>query len=578
MLSAVNLKFRILLKYVRMNSTAVGVKGSDVYTPDDVNSDLLVAYMKAVRGASCADITAWQDKVIETDTNKAYADVAVLAFQTRDVRGGKGERQVFYTMIKNLASYDIDLVIRLMSLVPEYGSWMDIIHLKADPWANDCFQLETNKMILNQLKSDELSLRNGRIVEISLLGKWLPREGNKYDAVAKSIAMFIWDMDPVGRVAPTPMASYRKRTSALNRALKTVEVFECANRWDEIDPKMVPGRAREIKLRAYLNETKSGMLRNTDEKRVACRNNFKMFLKSVADGELKINGTNTIYPHELVKSMITSTSEDEIHARNAVWSSMIAEVRELGGLGSSVAMCDFSGSMQANKGLPYYVSMAMGLMIASLNTGAFKNRFMTFDSTPNWHKIPEGASLNESLSTINEFMCQGLSTDFQKAMDLILETLKSERVAPGSEPKNLIVITDMGFDKACSLNEESDYTNNSYNNVVKTESWQTHYQMICKSFKRAGETMWGVNGGWTPPKIVIWNVASSYTNDFHATADEEGVIMLSGWSPSLFKVLCEKGPQTITPNEILRAQLDNVRYDPVRKVVSDWAECGWRRF
>jgi hypothetical protein len=559
-----------------MNSTAVGVKGSDVYSPDGINSDLLVAYMKAVRGASYADISAWQDKVLEVDTNKAYADIAVLAFQTRDIRGGKGEREIFYMMIKNLASYDYDLVNRLMTLVPEYGSWMDIIHLKADPWANDYFQLETNNMILKQLKDDELALRNGRIVEISLLGKWLPREGNKYDAVAKSIATFVWDKDPNGRVAPTPMASYRKRTSALNRALKTVEVFECANRWDEIDPKMVPGRAREIKLRAYLNETKSGMLRNTDDKRLACRDNFKMFLKRVADGELKINGANTIYPHELVKGMLMSMSDDETTARNAVWASMIAEVKKLGGLGSSVAMCDFSGSMQTNASLPYYVSMAMGLMIASLNTGPFKNRFMTFDSNPTWHTIPEGASLSESINTINQYICQGLSTDFQKAMDLILETLKTERVPPGSEPKNLIVITDMGFDRACGTNEDSSFTNNSYKNVVKMAPWQTHYQMICESFKRAGENMWGANGGWVTPKIVIWNVASSYTNDFHATAGEEGVMMLSGWSPSLFKVLCEKGPQSMTSNEMLRAQLDNVRYDPVRKVVSEWAEGGWR--
>jgi hypothetical protein len=63
---------------------------------------------------------------------------------------------------------------------------------------------------------------------------------------------------------------------------------------------------------------------------------------------------------------------------------------------------------------------------------------------------------------------------------------------------------------------------------------------------------------------VIWNVAAT-TSDFHATADTEGVIMLSGWSPSLFKVLTEEGARVQTPAEALRIQLDDPRYAPIRE-------------
>jgi hypothetical protein len=562
------------LSKIGMNSTAVGVKGSDVYSGYGVKSPLVVAYTKAVRGASYEDINKWQDLILSTGANKAYEHAAVLAFQTRDIRGGKGEREAFYKMFKNLWSYDVDLVASLMKLVPEYGGWMDIMHFKSDAMTPTVLQMTMNQMILDQLLEDTAALHSGKITELSLLAKWLPREGNKYDSMAKELALYIWEKDPPGRIASNYMSSYRKRVSALNRALKTVEVLECANRWDEIDPKMVPGRAREIKMAAYLNETKYKTLRHPGNPgRMACRANFKSFFERAARGDVKINGADSIYPHELVRKILEYSSPDEINARNALWDLMLERVRALGGLGSSVAMCDFSGSM---RGLPYDVSMAMGLMIASLNTGPFKNKFMSFDSTPQWHTIPEGASLREAIYSIGDNLGQGLSTDFQKAMDLILVTLKAAHVKPGDEPKNLIVITDMGFDKACSSDETSDYTGNSYRNVVKTAPWQTHIQMIRESFKRAGEEMWGASGAWTPPTIVIWNVSSSYTDDFHAKGNEEGVMMLSGWSPSLFKVLCEKGPQKITPEDAVQFQLDDIRYDPVRKVVAEWVGSGWR--
>jgi hypothetical protein len=95
--------------------------------------------------------------------------------------------------------------------------------------------------------------------------------------------------------------------------------------------------------------------------------------------------------------------------------------------------------------------------------------------------------------------------------------------------------------------------------------------MIRESFKRAGEDMWGTLssgglGGWAMPRIVIWNLAAN-PGDFHATHDTPGVAMLSGWSATQFKVLCEVGPRQLTPLEILRVELDAPQYDRVRECV-----------
>jgi hypothetical protein len=248
---------------------------------------------------------------------------------------------------------------------------------------------------------------------------------------------------------------------------------------------------------------------------------------------------------------------------------MVENAKEGGGLGRSLAMCDFSGSMcssSTNGDTPYWVSMAIGLLISEVTTEEFKNTFLTFDSTPQMYTLPEGDILTKLKSLDASHISQGTSTDFQKAMDLVLAQCKAKRVKPGQEPENLIVLTDMAWDQACGSSEQSHYTGNSYRNVVKTAAWQTHVEMIREAFKRAGEDMWGEGQGLKMPTIVIWNIAAT-CQDFHATATTPGVVMLSGWSPSLFKVLQTKGVVEMTPEEALRIQLQDERYDLVRQKV-----------
>jgi hypothetical protein len=242
---------------------------------------------------------------------------------------------------------------------------------------------------------------------------------------------------------------------------------------------------------------------------------------------------------------------------------MVMKAKAAGGLGRSIFMSDFSGSMD---GTPYWVSMALGILGSQVCTDEFKDKLMTFDSNPTWHHFTAGSDLFERIRTIRmSRIGHGLSTDFQKAMDLVLETLKTKRVRPGQEPENLIVLTDMGWDEACGSDETSDYTDNSYRHVVKTKSWQTHIQMIQEAFKRAGEDMWGPGQGFTAPRIVIWNLSASYSSNCHATADTPGVAMLSGWSPTQFEILMKEGPRQMTVYEMLRLELDDPKYLRIRE-------------
>ena len=605
--------------------TTIGVKGSDVYTTDAFQTfgEKMVALNALLtRGVSAATVQAAVSEVFTLPTdnyNGIIEELLVLAFQTRDVRGGKGERDISryifeYLLMEPKAK---ELTLDLLDLFAEYGCWQDLFKLP-----HECLP-RVKQIVKEQFAKDETAIKAYEAAianevagwggeeppkkpNVSLLAKWLPREGQP-----GAIEM-VCTLVPGSMFHGTRMKLYRKKVAAVNRFLQTVEVKMCAGDWEEIVPGNVPGRAVKKYVKAFLNEkgtTKKGehapkgVLRHPDDLvRMACREHFQEHFSKSAKGEVKAKGADTLFPHEVVKKAVKLLNEDariaggrwhhegdsedecedggetageaERNHLRGVWSAMVEKAKEGGGLGRSLAMCDFSGSMRCsgtNGDTPYWVSMALGLLISEVTTEEFKNSFLTFDSTPRMHTLPEGDLLTKLASFDPNTMSQGTSTDFQKAMDLVLAQCKAKRVKPGQEPENLIVLTDMAWDQACGSDHQSYYTGNSYRNVVKTAEWQTHVEMIREAFKRAGEDMWGEGQGLKMPTIVIWNIAAT-CQDFHATASTPGVVMLSGWSPSLFKVLQTKGVVNMTPADALRIQLEDKRYDLVRERVREFLE------
>jgi len=541
----------------------VGVKGSDVFSSSgDPRVDLSV---KCVRGANATTLSSALDSVLAIKTQQALEDAFVLAFHSRNIRGGKGERDIFQTLFRRLCETETRIAQKMLDLIPQYGCWNDLVVLA------ESAPMETSAMIVD-LYANTLFQENKEEKPKTLAAKWAPREGSKHSDIAKRIANVLFPHQLVGKHSGQ-MAHYRRLIANLNAKLKTVETLMCSNRWDEIVPSTVPGRANKVYSKAFLNlpsnykgENKNGsQFRHPDyEKRMECRRKFEAHFARAAKGEAKVHGADTLFPHELVIKAsgypeMTQAEKDHV---NAVWLSMVQKAKDGGGLGRSIFMSDFSGSMS---GTPYWVSMALGILGSQVCSDEFKDKLMTFDSNPTWHHFQEGSDLFARIRTIEESgIGQGLSTDFQKAMDLVLSTLKEKRVRPGEEPENLIVLTDMCWDQAYSSSESSDYTRNRYRHVVKTASWQTHLEMIAEAFKRAGEDMWGPGMGFTVPRIVIWNLRADPQTDYHATADTPGVAMLSGWSPTQFEVLQKEGPRQLTVYEILRLELDDEKYQVIR--------------
>jgi hypothetical protein len=146
------------------------------------------------------------------------------------------------------------------------------------------------------------------------------------------------------------------------------------------------------------------------------------------------------------------------------------------------------------------------------------------------------------------FCSQGLSTDFYRACQLILERLQEAQVPAEEAPEDLLVLTDMGWDAAATTPGVKNHSKNH---------WKSQVQVIRDEYATAG---------YKAPRIVIWNLRAEY-KDFHAAPEDDGVVMVSGWSPNVLTALQRDGVQTRTPLEGLRAALDVPRYDAVRLAI-----------
>lgn len=513
-----------------MNAAALraqGVNGADVYTAEGVGDMRVAFYTSLVRGQSATDSMLFVHKALkegaEREKETEYIrDLWLIAFQARDVRGGKGERTAALNIIKVLLTHFPHHSESVLRLLPEYGCWRDLLVLAGDK----SLQAWCLKIIEEQWAKDQVAEKP------SLLAKWLPREGSSWGPeLVSAVAEVLFHQIRNRRAR---LATYRRAVSALNARLKTVERNMCGGAWAEIEPSAVPGRCLNLNRKAFLNQKLKGPgPRSDEEDRVACATNFKEHLAAVLAGKAKVNGGSTVYPHQIVRQMLNAgVSEEEMQALEAQWKAIRDKVAVAGRM---VPMCDFSGSMS---GIPMDVSLALGMLLSEINHPAFKDHILAFDAQPSWIKLDGTARLVDKLKYAQQF-AQGLNTNFESAMKLILNRLVEHNVPACEAPDDIVVFTDMGFDAA--------------NGRGASGQWSTLITNMKARFRAAGYMM---------PRLVIWNLRADF-KEYHAKADEEGVLMLSGWSPSSMKVLME-GIKVRTPYESMRAVLDDERYDAVR--------------
>jgi len=539
------------------SSRAVGVNGSDVYKePVGESQELLALFGALNRDLPGEKLYVLLENAIRT---ASVEDLLVLAFHTRDILEGKGERELFYKMFLlflHLVHLSKDTVLKLVKLIPDYGAWFDLQRLVED----DMDSTENNDMLqrIIDIYAEQLKLDDASTGKLSLAGKWAPREGKSDGWLAKRLARHMFGEQP------TPYKLYRQLVSRVNANLDTVERKMCHDaqghhHFADIQPGKVPSRCLKTKRNAFFDEGKNGEgaceVRHPDDPdRVKCRENFQQHMNNaIKEGEVKVKvHGKTLMPHEFIveleRAVHVHMTDDGHKTLQAQWNDLRDSILSKGTLGKTVVMSDFSGSMRSGghgNVQPIHVSKGLGLLCAECTSQAFRDRILTFESKPTWHNVSRYNNLRDRINSFNN-VSQGLSTNFQAAMNLVLSRLVEAKVPVGEEPDIILVITDMGWDEA---NKNKD-------------GFETHIDRIKREFKTAGD--------WKVPTIVIWNVSGKF-QEYHHKSDTEGVCVISGWSPAILKYIMTgenivEKMKTMTPYKMMRQVLDDARYDPIREV------------
>jgi hypothetical protein len=431
---------------------------------------------------------------------------AKLCFQTRDIRGGKGERTLGRELLVNLSNRVPEVFSEyLVKHVPEYGRWDDLIYIayeSKDPIVKDaCFNVCSN-----QLQQDSLDMLDGK--PISLCAKWMPNEKSswtkRYPGCYNELAKHMKISNRALRIQLTTFRMY----------INVIEQKMCAKNWNEIDYSKVPSQAM-LKL-------KKAFARNDPERFLEFSNALQR-----GDPDVKVNAS-TLMPHELVQDYIKMhKSVPYINPiTQAQWDTLLRQYKEKSTLDKTLVVADVSASMN---GLPMRVSVSLGIFISQLQNTNWKGQVITFHTNPTFCMIPD-APLNTQIDTIIS-MPWGGSTDIIKTFTLILDNARKNELSCDDMPEQVIIISDMQF-------------NCADRNITNLDMIRTLYN----------------ESGYQLPRLVFWNVAGRI-NDVPARSVDDNIALVSGFSPSILSAIMNA--DDFSPLSCMLQALDNPRYDKI---------------
>lgn len=293
---------------------------------------------------------------------------------------------------------------------------------------------------------------------------------------------------------------YRKTIRNIRKKIKIVESQMSANQWEDINYSAVPSQASRIYKNAF---------KKHDEER------YGKFIEKAITGEVKINA-GTLYPYQIYDSV----NSDYSVTLEALWNQLPDYTQGK----NAIVVADTSGSMT---GRPMSVSVSLALYFAERNKGQFKDYFITFSESPILQKIT-GKDLRAKMKCIETG--EVANTNLQAVFNLILKTAVTNNTPVEELPETIYIISDMEFDSACSTH--------------------TNFEVAKAKYADAGYKM---------PNIVFWNVDARSGTNLPVQEGENGVAMVSGFSPVIFKMAVENK----TPEQVMLDTINSERYSQI---------------
>ncbi len=449
-------------------------------------------------------------------------------FFLRDILEGLGERRTFRVCLRYLAISQPQIARAVLSLVPEYGRFDDLLILLDTP-----LRKEVSAMLKEQWNKDLNKMREGKA--ISLLAKWLPSINTSSQETCRLAQMLAKDFGMSPRI-------YRKILSELRSYLDVLETKITDKKWSEVDYEKVPTKASLKYEKAFERH---------DAKR------REQYLEDVMLGKVKMNAKGLV-PHEIVHKIMDGNyaygALEDNKLCELMWKCMLEQGFENEwGLDDCIVVADGSGSMYAhvsgnNSLRAIEVCNALAIYFAQQLKGFYHDKAITFSQTPQFIDLSRGNTLKEKLEIMFAHD-EVANTNIEAVFDLLLRVARVHKIPAELLPKQILIISDMEFDMARGGRSYSmDFEENQRED-------ERLFQRIEMKYHRAGYQM---------PRLIFWNVCGR-TDTIPMVSGENGVCLLSGFSQNAMKVASQK---EIDPYESLLKTLDAPRYDKVEEALA----------
>lgn len=517
-------------------------------------------------------------KVSSDSTPEDVATAVVLAFYTRSIHNGSGERLIFYQMFGDLLAEYPALMLKTLPLITDPnigGSWQDLNRLteyllNTHP-RRSTFPLQVGdvrtavvELYAQQLCMDHLKVLQGE-TNISLAAKWAPSEKLHFWKIFGALLSRRVHVLSKGHVSTysTMNATYRRIISLLRKTIDVVEVKMCGQHWADIDFQRVPGVAmRQYGRWAFPNRVKGSKgPKGTDgsadrsrlEDRVTCAENFAVYKRNAEKGEAKVHGT-TVGLHQYgteFQKCLTDPTGDSAQLLELQFRDLLENLRKntAGEIDVTklIPLVDVSGSMStqiAGNVSAMSIAIQLGLILSQLDLKSpFANRVLTFSEHPVWVNLEGYKTYLDKYRAIMTSQWD-MSTNLEAAFNLILSTAQSKKLTPVEmQGFKLIIFSDMQFNQASK------------------RPWNTLHKEMTYKFQKAGYPL---------PGVIYWNLASRETNGFVVDSSQEGTIMVSGFGTGQLKAMLAGDLHSTTPLDKMYETLSNPVFDPVREVVSGY--------
>lgn len=436
----------------------------------------------------------------------------------RDIRYGIGERDAFRDLLYNLiVNTKVDSYFIKTCNIQEYGRYDDLIdiyfRLYDDKKLSKIKRINNIKNIIIDIIKEQLLLdlansKNNR--SVSLLAKWMPTESTSSLKNRRRAKILM------NKLNYSPKR-YRKILVLLRKKIDIVEAKMSTNNWDKIIYENVPSKANLLYSRAFINHDSERRLKYIDD---------------LSNNKTKIN-SKALFLHEIVSKY------KKEYERNEVLESMWKNIPKPDNFSDTLVVRDGSGSMC--QCLPNSTSTILDVANAltiycSENNKTFKNKFITFSQRAEIVDLTSYTNLYEKLKKLDGYYDYS-NTDINNVFNLILKTAIKEKLSKEDLPKNILIVSDMQFDEVNSCDIDS------------------LFETINKKYKKAGYEM---------PKLIFWNV-SYYDNTIPMKNNKNGLILLSGYSTSLMRMVCST---ELDPFKALKEILNNKRYSIINTITN----------